>query len=613
MLKPDERTHLLELLRPPIGCQLDLAVGTTFSLDLMSALMLPLSFAFFDWEHADGQLKADPLALLEALRRYGSRFTVFCQSGQIRLPPKYPPLVAFLEGSIYDVRPPDPKGVFHPKVWALRFVAQDGAVRYRVLCLSRNLTFDRCWDTVVALDGELGDRSNAIAANHPLGDFVAALPKLALRPVTTERREGIKKMADELRRVRFTWPEGFDENQCRFWVAGLDGRKIDPFGERREQSLIVSPFLSDAVVRDFLEYDGATHLVSRHESLQELPSKTLRECKTVHFLQPEPTDEIDHDGCLLDRAEVLDGLHAKLFVVDHGWDASVYSGSFNATSHALEHNVEFMVEMVGKKSRFGVTQFLRSVKGETNFSDLLQKYDPDIVSPAPDPAVRQLDELCHAIKRALAAALPRLVVSPAGEGELFDMRLSFTRALRWPPGKVVVRAWPITQHAERAQVLGSDIIFPRLSYEGLTPLIAFGITAEVVGAKGESIFVMNLPLEGAPADRHDRLLRSMFENRDQVLRYLLFLLAAGDEAAASSDGLAALLTDATNGTAQAASFPCLLETMLRTLHRGPSQLERVESLLESLRKSSGGSALLTPEFQSVWEPIWATAKEAKEK
>ena len=46
-------------------------------------------------------------------------------------------------------------------------------------------------------------------------------------------------------------------------------------------------------------------------------------------------------------------------VVDHGWDSSVFTGSFNATAHALEHNVEFMVELVGKRSRFGVDQFLR--------------------------------------------------------------------------------------------------------------------------------------------------------------------------------------------------------------------------------------------------------------
>ena len=108
MLRPDERAHFLELLRPPSGCQLDCAVGTTFSLDLISALMLPLSFAFFDWEDADGKLIADPLALLEALRRYGNRFTIFCQSGQIRLPQNYQPLcVTFLEPCIYDVIPPD--------------------------------------------------------------------------------------------------------------------------------------------------------------------------------------------------------------------------------------------------------------------------------------------------------------------------------------------------------------------------------------------------------------------------------------------------------------------------------------------------------------------------
>jgi len=90
MLRPDERSHLMQLLRPPAGYKFSLAVGTTFSLDLISALMLPLSFAFFDLEKSDGELVADPLALLEALRRYGGRFTIFCQSGQIRLPPKYP-------------------------------------------------------------------------------------------------------------------------------------------------------------------------------------------------------------------------------------------------------------------------------------------------------------------------------------------------------------------------------------------------------------------------------------------------------------------------------------------------------------------------------------------
>ena len=612
MLRPDERQHLLELLRPPAGCKLDVAVGTTYSLDLISALMLPLSFAFFDWEHPDGELVADPLALLEALRRYGDRFTIFCQSGQIRLPPKYPPLVTFLEPCIYDVKAPDGEGVFHPKVWALRFIAGNGRVHYRVLCLSRNLTFDRCWDTVVALDGELTDRSNAIAANHPLADFVAALPGLARLPLPRERRQGIAKIADELRRVRFTWPVGFDENQCRFWVAGLDGRTVSPFSKRRDKAMIISPFISNPVVRDFLDHTSEMHLVSRLESLQELPQETLQRCRSVSFLVPDLVDESDEEAQTGD-GDVLDGLHAKLFVIDHGWDASIFSGSFNATVHALTHNVEFMVELVGKKSQCGVDQFLRQEKGETHFADMLQAYDVNAPSVPADATAQKLDDLLQAMKQALAAAGPRLVVTSAGEKDLFDLNLEWERAPRWPDAKAQIRAWPITQPAERGQPFGQSITFPRLSYGGLTPLIAFSIIAKIGDVERNSIFVMNLPLHGAPEDRQDRVVRSLIENRDQLLRYILFLLASGDEAAASSGDVRELLNSSEDASDRGSRNPFILETMLRALHRGPAQLERVASLLDVLRRQPGSSELLSDDFQEIWGPIWEAAQQAMAK
>jgi hypothetical protein len=614
MLKPEERQHLLELLRPPAGCKLDVAVGTTFSLDLISALMLPLSFAFFDWERADGELIGDPLALLEALRRYGDRFTIFCQAGQIRLPQKkYDPLVTFLEPCIYDVEAPDPAGVFHPKVWALRFVAEDGTVRYRVLCLSRNLTFDRCWDTVVALDGELTGRTNAFAANRPLADFTAALPGLSRHKLPRERRQGVAKIADELRRVRFSWPEGCEEDQCRFWVGGLDGKAVSPFGRLDDKALIVSPFLAPSVVRDFLDRTKEMHLVSRPECLQELPPDTLQRCKSVSFLAPELGEESDDETAPLESNEVLEGLHAKLFVVDRGWNASVFSGSFNATVHAFRHNVEFMVELGGKKRLFGVDKFLVQAKGETSFADLLKEYDRSTEQVLADPAAQQLDDLIHATKRALATAGPRLVVTKAEGAELFDLSMGWTSAPRWPKGAVEIRAWPITQQADRAQVIDKPIVFSRLSFAGLTPLMAFTITARVGETKRESSFVMNLPLEGAPDDRQDRIVRSLIENRDQLLRYILFLLASGDEGAASSGDLRRLLDAVGDGPNQAQPNPYLLETMLRALHRGPAQLERVSSLLEVLRRQPGSSELLTDDFQSIWEPIWKAAQQAMTK
>lgn len=608
MLKPDERQHLMELLRPPLGCTLDLAVGTTFSLDLISALMLPLSFAFFDWEHANGELVADPLALLEALRRYGDRFTIFCQSGQMRLPAKYLPLVTFLEPCIYDVQPPDMEGVFHPKLWALRFIAEDKSVRYRVLCLSRNLTFDKCWDTVVCLDGVLTNRENAIAANHPLGDILEALPAMALRPVPRARRLGIARIADELRRVRFSWPDGFDENECRFWAGGLEKRKVSPFGQRKDKALIVSPFVAESFLRDFLDDVPVTHLVSRPESLQEIATDTLRRCASVRFLSPAASDETDEATPACD--EVLDGLHAKLFVIDRGWNASVFSGSFNATEHAFAHNVEFMVELVGKRSRFGVDEFLRLVKGETTFAELLQRYDLDAPVAPVDKTARQIDDLIQAVKRAVAAAGPRLIVTPAGEADLFDLKLEWARAPQWPAATFDLRAWPITQHAERGQLVGEFITFGRLSHLGLTPLVAFSVAMTVGDGMRESVFVMNLPLDGAPDDRQDRVVRSLIENRDQLLRYILFLLACGEEAAASSGDLRRLLEAAGTPGSDARQNPYLLETMLRALHRSPRQLERVASLLEVLRKQPGSSDLLTEDFQKIWEPLWDTVREA---
>ena len=47
MLAPDNRALLLDALRPPPGCSLDRAVATTFTLDLETALMVPLALAGF--------------------------------------------------------------------------------------------------------------------------------------------------------------------------------------------------------------------------------------------------------------------------------------------------------------------------------------------------------------------------------------------------------------------------------------------------------------------------------------------------------------------------------------------------------------------------------------
>ena len=47
MLEPNSRQLLRDALRPPAGYILDRAISTTFSLDLMALLTIPVSFTFF--------------------------------------------------------------------------------------------------------------------------------------------------------------------------------------------------------------------------------------------------------------------------------------------------------------------------------------------------------------------------------------------------------------------------------------------------------------------------------------------------------------------------------------------------------------------------------------
>ena len=179
MLEPDGRAALTEQLRPPSGFQLAHAVATTFTLDLTTALSVPLAFAAHRVRESQ-----DPIAILDAVRRAADKIDVFAQAGQVFEPRVASDLFALLEPMIHPARAPRPNMLFHPKVWVLEYA--DGDARsYRMLCASRNLTNDRSWDLVVRLDGIATDEPTEQSA--PLAAFVRALPAMSVQPLPERR------------------------------------------------------------------------------------------------------------------------------------------------------------------------------------------------------------------------------------------------------------------------------------------------------------------------------------------------------------------------------------------------------------------------------------------
>ncbi len=371
MLEPEGRQLLLDALRPPAGFGLDRAIGTTYTLDLTALLTAPVGFALLDREASDGRSTADPVALLDAVRRNAERIDIFCQAGAIALPSNYQPILTYVEQSIHEVVPPSPGAIFHPKVWVIRYRETAGQqLRYRLLVLSRNLTFDRSWDTVLRLDGAPGSRG--WDANEPIARFLRALPAMTREPVTDGLARDIEALADELNGVRFELPADFDSYQL--WAFGIDATRSWPFPRKVDRMLVVSPFLTQGCLQRLAGgRSGTDVLVSRPESLDALGSVALATMHETLILSGdseapvmpeadgdarEAPDPATTEATAVRPGVELRGLHAKLFVAEVGERTHVWTGSANATDAAFGGNVEFLVELRGRTDRIGIDRVI---------------------------------------------------------------------------------------------------------------------------------------------------------------------------------------------------------------------------------------------------------------
>ena len=649
MLGTRERTLLLESLRPPTGYRLRRAVGTSFTLDLMALLTAPLAFTFFDAHDDEGAPLADPVTLLEALRRHAEKITLFCQAGAIGVPKPQQRLMAYLEGSVFEVEARREDGIFHPKIWVLNFEADDRLAIYRVLCLSRNLTFARAWDTCLRLDGQLTQRQRGYSRNRPFADLLLALPGLATRSLPVELRDDIRRMAYEVRRVDFRPPAPFSD--FRVHNFGLTGGRGWPF-PKAGRSLVVSPFLVGSTVERLKHDHGLDVLVSRPEAFDDVVRAKGREAlpDTCFVLSPgasldsrdaeeemeDGTDEapsVDESpaesGSSPDNDEVeLVGLHAKLFLFENGQEAKLFAGSANATNAAFQQNVEVLVELVGTKRNCGISALLGAADDPRleTLQSLLQEYRVPDTTPNVDEVQRTLERRADRLTRILGAARLTANVREADEKEHWDITLS--GELPTVPAEAEVKVWPATLSreealdirgagAERHETAGptepADAIatFKGLSFEALTAFFAFEVALREGRHEVTNRFAVTADLVGAPDDRKPRLLRSLLKDRRRVLQLLLLILM-GEGADLSAFVEAGRSGDKDPpGSFGGWDQGTLLEALLRSLSHSPRQIDDAARLIADLGKTPEGRELLPEGLDEIWEPVWAARKALK--
>jgi hypothetical protein len=380
LIPVDARAVLGEVLRPPPGGTRDRAVALSYTLDLASALEIPLAFAGRALRES-----ADPVAVMEAVRQCADRVDIFCQAGQITVPRQGTDLFAFLEQSVHPVRRPRPGRLFHPKLWALRFRADDvQSDHLRLLVLSRNLANDRTsWDVCLRLDGRVGGEPRA--ANRPLSDLIQHTLDLCVSSPDIERRRGLDALGRDLLFADWDLPDGVRE--LAFYALGVPGATSPDFTGTR--GVVVSPFCTEQGLAWTLPSAEGT-VVSSQEELDRLAEAALDGRKTYVINELAGI----HRSAEVDLGETHTALHAKLYVVEQGYTARVLLGSANATDAAFDGNVEVLAELTGTRSKLGVDVLLAP---GTGIHDILEPYQPGVSPDSED------DQVLNDLLRDLAA------------------------------------------------------------------------------------------------------------------------------------------------------------------------------------------------------------------
>ena len=602
MLSPDVRAVAMDLLRPPDRYRLDLAVLTTYTLDLEALLALPLAVLSQSDSSVD-ELMANPLRLIAALRQAGDRIHVFVDETGISIPDQGRELVSTLESGVHPVRAPN-GGVFHPKIWLARFVPEEPEDAepelLRLAILSRNLTFDRSWDVALASEAPIGGRR--VADSRSLGELLAALPNMASAAGTRLPKavsDAVAELAEQARRTAYPPPNGF-ASPLEFHSFGIPSSRratgVWPPQGDASRILAVAPFVGAHGTKMLAALAGdrcERILVSRPEELDQVAAVELDEWSKVLILSDPASGESD------DEARRPSGLHAKIVAIEHRGQVAWYFGSANLTQAALTgRNVEVFARLAGRRHSCGIEQFLGG------FRDLCEPYERSGADTEEEDAT--LAEVQRG-KRTLECA-QRAVAQAVGPG---DLRIACKRqdgdVWQWRldgevdgiPDSVTVLVWPASIQEEQPRSLDQQRSWS-LPVVCLTAFVAFRLTIDMEGV-GDLRFAMRLPAKGLPGDRTARILRSLIDSPSKFMQFLRALLGGleGQGPPMPRDGEGAS-SDVWEGVFGGET---LLEDLLRTASRDPGRLDVVRRLVTDLRRTEDGRAVVPHDLYELLQAI----------
>lgn len=581
MLNPNnDRLDYSQVIAPPDGYRLDFAVGTTYSLDLDALVGACIALSLS--EETDSDLLKNPICLLEALRATGDKVALFCEGGQIHLPNNVTSLYILLEKMVFPVTTSSKRRnaaypSFHPKFWLIRYINKTGDVFYRVAVLSRNLTFDRSWDVCFCMDGK--KEYEITEQNKPVSDFISYL----INQLPKSKNVGIKKnkmrsIAKELSYVEFTLDsKEFDDFE--FVPIGISkeyNSKQAPLYDMLEntfhEAMIISPFLSKSVIKDFNE---------RSKKIKNSELTLITRSSELSKLKPEDCSNIDIytlkdaviDGETMISEEDSDikkqDIHAKIYMLKKYSESCLYLGSLNASHNALFGNIEFMIKLYSRNRYLNLSVLKNNLFGEEEECPFQHAYLQNDEREIEDETNNALDRVIKEINRLNSKAIIKK------NDNLYDITLSFPRF----ESEFSVTVSPLLSN--KTAELSETILFEGMSLTQLSEFYKISVS------NGDKTVrrVITIPTDNMPDEREKAVVSGIVNDKGSFNRYIAFLL--GDNIVLSAletneaFGEGSAKTDGTTRS-QSNTLPSLYEKMLRTATTDPERFREIEYLLNTV-------------------------------
>lgn len=602
MLSPtSDRLDYGRLLAPPYGYELEAAVGTTYSLDFNTLIGVCMALGLA--EEPDSLLLKNPVCLLQALRRAGDKIAVFCQAGQIQAPSGASPLYTLLETIVYQVllkkrkdHPAFPS--FHPKFWLARYGNAQGGERWRLVVLSRNLTFDRSWDIAVALEGEPGEDIDS--RNQPVIDFLGYLYNRLPKGAHAKKKGALlRSLMDALPWVVFSTQSVDKFQDFEFIPVGVPKsggsvytmNETSLFRDSFHELLVMTPFLSAGVIKEFntrpMRIDEPKRvLVTRKEALAKLRAS---DCDKFAIYTMKSAIVDGEAGLSEEPVETRQqDIHAKLYLWHKYPDSELYMGSLNASSSGLNGNVECMIRLKSKNRWLNLGKLMAALFG----ADTDGPQNPFELTPLPpvqdtddngaDDLEKKLKTLCHASSQA----------SVREENGTYTIKLSFKNL---ESGEGLTVSPLLTEQT----VAVSD----QCQFSGLTLLQLSEFYRVTVASGGARIRrTIKIPTVGIPVERDTAVFASIVKDTGCFYQYVSFLL--------SDDYLATAVENENlkhSGflNAQGNSLPPgLYEEMLQTAARAPGKFREIGNVLTLIQ----GKDVIPPGFAELYDSFKRAVK-----